>query len=153
RQLQLDRRAVQRFRDHAAPGWRGRSEGDDLVAGVEGRLGEAPERAADVVVHACPLVREGRDVEGNPHELGVNDRKWAPSRRRSPGPGTAVRATVNRTVHTPCLGTSGTLIVVIPVTGTRARPMGAPCSVAMTDCGVLNRLSSPWSRTASAPPV
>ena len=34
---------------------------------ARGRLGEPLQRAADVVVHARPLVREGRDVEGDPH--------------------------------------------------------------------------------------
>ena len=52
-----------------------------------------------------------------------------------------------------CLGTSGTVIVVMPVTGIVVRPTGVPSSVAMTVCGVLNRFGSPWSWTASVPPV
>ena len=48
---------------------RGRRERDDRVARLLSCVGQPTQRAEDVVVHARPLVRERRDVEGDPHGL------------------------------------------------------------------------------------
>src|SRR5580765_3396085 len=105
---------------------RGGRERHELVALARGGRGEAGQRPADVVVHARPLVRERRDVEGDPHGRYVKERKCAPRRRRSCGPGTFVRPTAKRTVQTPPEGRSGTRSVVCPSTGITARPTTAP---------------------------
>jgi hypothetical protein len=66
-QAQLHRDAVQRLRDHAPALRRRRRERDHLVAVARCRLGEAGERASDVVVDARPLVGQRRHVERDPH--------------------------------------------------------------------------------------
>ena len=72
-ELRLDVDPGERLRDHALAGRRRRREGDDLVPERARGLGEAGERAADVVVHAGPLVRERADVEGDPHRAAYSN--------------------------------------------------------------------------------
>ena len=67
---QLDVDPGERLRDDALPGGRGRRERDDVVTVLGRDLGEAAERAADVVVHPGSLVGQRADVEGDSHRGG-----------------------------------------------------------------------------------
>ncbi len=66
-EAKLDVDAGERLGDDALARGRRRRERDDLVAVLGRHLGEARERAADVVVDARPLVRQRADVERDSH--------------------------------------------------------------------------------------
>ena len=98
--------ALERGADLARPVNARRRERDELVPAGP-RLGHPGKRAADVVPDPRPGMREGRDVDRDPHRpSSAKPLKCAPRTRSSVFPGitsagTAVGETVYRTTQTP----------------------------------------------------
>ena len=144
----LDRQAVERLVEQAAPADARGTERDDLAFRAR-RLEHALQRSQDVVADARSRMRERRDVVGDPHGAEYRKaRKCTPRTRGSAGPGTAVGLTVNTARHTPPRGRSGT----VRLAASLERNVTLLPS-ARTVCGPLIRFGSRSICAVTVPPV